>query len=128
MKQRKVEDNIAMWYSVSKAGQDNEKNVFATVIADAGSPWFAGHFPDKPILPGIAQLNMVIECLEKVLQKDFILQKMARIKFKQLIRPGDILDIHAVAAKQENSYTFHIQNKDKEVCSGRLVLVPKQEQ
>ncbi len=127
MDQRKAEERHSRWYCVATAGLDSKKNVFATVTVDANSPWFAGHFPDEPILPGIAQLNIVTECIEKVLQKDLFLQKLTRIKFKQLIRPGDVLDIHAVIGKDENSYTFYIQNNEKEVCSGRLVLAPKEE-
>lgn len=113
-----------MSYSVLTAKLDNENAVVAQVTADAGSRWFAGHFPGEPILPGIAQLNMVTECIERVLDKKLVLQNLTRIKFKQLIRPGDVLDIRAVAAKKENNYTFTIQHNDKEVCSGRLLLVP----
>lgn len=117
-----------MFYSVITARLDDENAVLAQVTTDVDSPWFAGHFPGDPILPGIAQLNMVTECIERVLHKKLILQNLARIKFKQLIRPGDILDIHAVVGKKENNYTFTIKNNDKEVCSGRLVLVPQKEQ
>ncbi len=117
-----------MFYSVITAKLDSEGVVFAQVNTDAGSPWFAGHFPGDPILPGIAQLNMVTECIERVLHRKLILQNLARIKFKQLIRPGDVLDIRAVVGKKENNYTFTIKNNDKEVCSGRLVLVPLKEQ
>jgi 3-hydroxymyristoyl/3-hydroxydecanoyl-(acyl carrier protein) dehydratase len=117
-----------MSYSVLTAKLDNENAVVAQVTTDAGSPWFAGHFPGEPILPGIAQLNMVTECIERVLHKKLVLQNLARVKFKQLIRPGDVLDIRAVAGKKENNYTFTIQHNDNEVCSGRLILVPHKEQ
>lgn len=114
-----------MWYSVITASLDSEGGVHAQVSTDADSPWFSGHFPGDPILPGIAQLHMVIQCMEQVLQKKLVLQNLARIKFKKLIRPGDILDIHATAGKKEDNYTFCIQHNDQEVCSGRLVLAPK---
>ncbi len=117
-----------MWYTVIQAENDSEGAVHAKVSTDAQSPWFAGHFPGDPILPGIAQLNMVTECIERVLQQKLVLQKLARVKFKKLIRPGDILDIHAVAGKQNNNYTFSIQHNNQQVCSGRLVLIPGKEQ
>lgn len=117
-----------MWYKIISAKRDSEGAVVAKVSTDATSPWFLGHFPGDPILPGIAQLHMVTECIEQVLQQKLVLKNLARVKFKKLIRPGDVLDIHAVAGKQENNYTFSIQHNDQQACSGRLVLAPRKEQ
>jgi 3-hydroxyacyl-[acyl-carrier-protein] dehydratase len=117
-----------MWYSYITAGRDRNNAVMAQVTTEPQSPWFAGHFPDDPILPGIAQLNMVTETIAKVLQKDLSLQTLTRIKFKKIIRPGDVLDIQAMAGKKENHYSFIITSEQQEVCSGRLVLAPTKEQ
>ncbi|MCF8056514.1 MAG: hypothetical protein K9K37_07730 [Desulfocapsa sp.] len=117
-----------MWYSYLKAELNNNKAVTATVTTNSQSPWFSGHFPGDPILPGVAQLHMVTASIAKVLQKEFVLHSIARIKFRKLIRPGDVLDIHAEAGKKENHYSFQITSEQHEVCSGRLVLAPKKEQ
>lgn len=117
-----------MWYSCITANLDTDNAVVAQVTTDQQSPWFAGHFPDDPILPGIAQIDMVTETIGKVLHREVTLQSITRIKFKKIIRPGDILDIHAQAGKKENHYSFRITSKEQEVCSGRLVLTPTQEQ
>ena len=117
-----------MWYKVISVKRDREGAVIAKVSTDATSPWFLGHFPGDPILPGIAQLHMVTECIEQVLRQKLVLRNLARVKFKKLIRPGDVLDICAVPGKQENNYTFSIQHNDQQVCSGRLVLAPRKEQ
>ena len=89
-----------MFYSVITAKLDDESGVVAQVTTDTRSPWFAGHFPGEPILPGIAQLNMVTECIERVLHKKLILQNLTRIKFKQLIRPGDVLEIGRASCRE----------------------------
>ncbi len=117
-----------MWYSYISANLDHDNAIVAQVTTDKQSPWFSGHFPGDPILPGIAQINMVIETIAKVLQKDLSLLSLTRIKFKKIIRPGDILDIHAAAEKKENQYSFRITSQEKAVCLGRLVLAPTQEQ
>lgn len=102
--------------------------MMAQVTADSRSPWFAGHFPEDPILPGIAQLSMVTDSIANALQKELSLKSIARIKFKKIIRPGDILDIHIMATKKEGHYSFRISSMEEDVCSGRLVLALKQEQ
>ncbi|RUM46515.1 MAG: hypothetical protein DSY80_01975 [Desulfocapsa sp.] len=117
-----------MWYTIITAECNSDGAVVAQVTTDAQSSWFSGHFPGDPILPGIAQLHMVIACVEQVLQRQFVLKNLARVKFKKLIRPGHVLDIHAAAGKNENNYTFSIQHNDQQVCSGRLVLAPRKEQ
>ena len=117
-----------MWYSTIRSGLDDKDCVTATVSTDQHSPWFSGHFPGDPILPGVAQLHMVTASIAKVLKTQLVLKSVARIKFKKLIRPGDILDIHVEAAAKENHYSFQITSEQQEVCSGRLVLAPKKEQ
>lgn len=118
--------NFSMWYSSISIEQTNDA-VRAQVTTDPQSPWFSGHFPGDPILPGIAQLQMVTNVIAQARNKDLRLVDLTRIKFKKLIRPGDILDIHALAAGKENTYTFRISSKQEDVCSGTLTLAPTQE-
>jgi 3-hydroxyacyl-[acyl-carrier-protein] dehydratase len=117
-----------MWYSYISAEFDNNNTIIAKVTTNEASPWYDGHFPDDPTLPAIAQLNMVTETIAKVLQKDLSLQSLTRIKFKKVIRPGNILDIHAMTGKKENQYSFKVTSEHQEVCSGRLILAPRKEQ
>ncbi len=116
-----------MWYSCITAELDSDKKIIARVSANKKSPWFSGHFPEDPILPGIAEIHMVTETIAKVLQKDLSLQSLTRIKFKKIIRPGDILDIQAITGKTDNQYSFKITSEQQDVCSGRLVLIPTKE-
>lgn len=115
-----------MWYS-SLLVQQVDDAVVAQVTTDTQSPWFSGHFPGDPILPGIAQLKMVTDIIAEALGQDLYLVDLTRIKFKKLIRPGEILDIHALAGKKENSYSFRISSQQDDVCSGTLTLAPTQE-
>ena len=83
-------------------------------------PYFQGHFPDQPIVPGVllleslAQLTAVMygaEALpadtnwEKIGAKDFegldlagsvgYLAEIRNVKFMSLVKPGDTLELHA---------------------------------
>ena len=115
-----------MWYSCISV-ERNDDTITAQVTTDEQSPWFSGHFPGDPILPGIAQLKMVTDVIGKALEKDLYLAGLTRIKFKKLIRPGVVLDIDAVTGKQKNSYSFRITSNQENVCSGTLTLAPKEE-
>jgi acyl carrier protein len=115
-----------MWYS-SLTVQQTDDAITAQVTTEPQSPWFSGHFPGDPVLPGIAQLQMVADIVARALAQDLVLVELTRIKFKKLIRPGEILDICARAGNKENTYTFRISSKQEDVCSGTLTLAPTQE-
>ena len=117
-----------MWYTSLTTELNSDRTVTAQVSTDSKSPWYSGHFPGDPILPGVAQLHMVSSSIARALGQELVLSSMGRIKFKKLLRPGDVLDIHAEPGKTDNHYSFQITSGQQQVCSGRLVLTPKKEE
>ena len=61
--------------------------ISATLRLNAQHPIFDGHFPDRPILPGACQLQMIRELLSHITAKTYRLQKAATIKFITPIDP-----------------------------------------
>jgi len=53
-------------------------------------PWFEGHFPGRPILPGIAALALVVDALG-----GGPLRRIVNARFRHLIGPGDRLTLDA---------------------------------
>lgn len=51
--------------------------------------WFAGHFPDNPILPGVAQIGWAIAFARKHFGFPADPLHIERVKFLKPIRPGD---------------------------------------
>ena len=96
----------------------------ARVTTDGQSPWFAGHFPDNPILPGIAQLKMVADCIAASREGDVRLSALSRVKFRKIVRPGDVLDIHATIGSKKDQYAFRITSNHEDVCSGMMLFSP----
>ncbi len=91
-----------------------------SVKIDGDSPWFSGHFPDDPILPGIAQLKMVVDLLSNSVADNMRMTGMSRIKFRKIVRPGELLDINVSSDNKENNYMFRITSGNEEVCSGKM--------
>ncbi len=84
-----------------------------------GSPWFSGHFPDDPILPGIAQLAMAFEAVKHLAGEDIKITGVKKVRFKQIIRPNDRLTIR-VSPTQSDTYAFRILLKGELACNGIL--------
>ncbi len=93
--------------------------------ADAGpdSPWFSGHFPDDPVLPGIAQIAMAFEAVKHLGGKERKIFQVKKVRFKQIIRPGDKLTVR-VSLRKNNTFSFRIFLKGELACSGILTVKP----
>lgn len=66
--------------------KDNETRVVFTL--NDQHPIFAGHFPEQPILPGVCQVQLIHECVEKQLEQKLMMHAAANIKFMNMIIPS----------------------------------------
>ncbi len=114
-----------MWYFLLGLKKNTDNTLAAQVMVGESSPWFSGHFPDNPILPGIAQLHMTAEVIALSRQENLCIKRLSRVKFKRIVRPGERLEIHASATETKNQYTFRITSEGQDVCSGSMFLTVK---
>lgn len=56
---------------------------------DADLPWFRGHFPGAPLLPGVTQLHLAIHFAREACLLDGEFQGMDQLKFQRPLRPGE---------------------------------------
>lgn len=99
--------------------------ISARVQVRADSPWFAGHFPGFPVLPAIAQLDMLVEMVARATGVPLYLRAASRIKFKRLVLPGGVLTLHARPGTEPGQYSCHISEGREEVSGGTIFLAPK---
>lgn len=53
-------------------------------------PIFVGHFPDVPVLPGVAMMQMVKELVEVGEEQALQISKAGNLKFLQMINPNKV--------------------------------------
>lgn len=95
-------------------------------------PCFQGHFPRKPILPGVymiealAQAGGVHIMLDsKNTDKLFFLARVDKAKFRKLVVPGDQLQIACKLVRHRQSlyhYRGHIMVEDEKVMEADFWL------
>ena len=92
---------------------------------DADLPWFRGHFPGQPILPGVAQLDWVIHYGTRLLAPDRHFSSVENIKFQQPILPGATLQLtlHWLGEKGLNfQFQRAVRQTFQPVSSGKIRL------
>jgi 3-hydroxyacyl-[acyl-carrier-protein] dehydratase len=112
-----------MWYKLINIEKSDSDQIVAEIQAPADSPWFSGHFPGHPILPGIAQLGMVYDAIRRFGTQDLTITQISRVRFKQMIRPDDRLHVFVTLQKGlAGSYAFRIMIDTELACSGLMKI------
>lgn len=92
------------------------------VAVPADSLWFQGHFPGDPMLPGIAQLHLVMESLREALGEGVRLTGLKRVRFKRVIRPGEAIAIFAEPVPDKPGLIrFQLTVEGENACSGLMM-------
>lgn len=99
-----------------------EKIVQKSIKVVENSSWFSGHFPDNPIFPGIAQLELIVKLVSEATGTPLKLIGMSRVKFRKIVQPGDLLGIQVAPGTKKDQYTFRIVGDNEDVCSGSIFL------
>ena len=112
-----------LWYELKNLKKSDSMQISADIQVPPDSPWFCGHFPGEPILPGIAQLGMVYYAINRSGDQNLEISNISRVRFKQIIRPNDRLNITTRPQKdRDKSYSFRIMVAGKVACSGVMEL------
>ena len=110
------------WYSIlGMETASGQITLNAEVPAD--SPWFDGHFPEDPILPGIAQMGMASDAVGMCGKRNLKVSGFGKVRFKRIIRPNQKLEIIVTSRKpEEGAYAFRILVENELACNGILFV------
>lgn len=98
-------------------------NVEGRFLVPKDSPWFSGHFPGEPILPGIALLGMVHDTLRAFAEhtgSHIVLKELKRIRFRQIVRPDTRLTVVLTmgGGAGDRQFTFACLDGTSKACDG----------
>lgn len=88
----------------------------------ADHPAYAGHFPGRPILPGVVLLDAALHALA-ARQGMAGPAQLKSAKFHSPVQPGEVLTLHTTASLA-GGFHFEIRCGDRSVASGALVFSP----
>lgn len=99
-------------------------------------PQFIGHFPNKPIMPGVliveamAQLAAVLvaKSLNFTNNKDVFFMSIEETKFRKIVEPGDTLYIYVKIEQNRGTvwkFSGHVNVNDQLVAEGKFTAMVK---
>ncbi|MBD9464835.1 AMP-binding protein [Pseudomonas sp. Pdm06] len=84
--------------------------------------YFSGHFPTAPVLPGVVQVDWALSLGRQLLDLPPRFVGMEVLKFQQLVRPGDDIQLHLRFDRERGKLYFAYRNATAACSSGRIVL------
>ena len=98
---------------------DMESRIVGIKNVTINEPFFQGHFPEEPIMPGVLIVEalaqtaavLVAKTLNKIDKKMLVyFMSMNNTKFRKLVKPGDTLILGVeVVQSRKNTWKFHGQ-------------------
>ena len=89
----------------------------------ADDPTFAGHFPTRPVLPGVFQLEMARVATECVCKCSLALREISKAKFLRPILPEEIVRLDLKLLEQEDTIRVHAQFSVRGQPAGETLLL-----
>jgi len=97
-------------------------NFLQVLVVPASHPALAGHFPGRPIVPGVVLLDHTVLALRGWLDQPAAALpcEIASAKFLSPVTPGEPLELDASLTQtaSENSVRFEIRSGARRIASG----------
>jgi len=93
-----------------KVIEKTDDSVSLEFSVPCSSYYFDGHFPAFPILPAVAQMEIVVRFASRYLGTGLVLFEIRRIKFSTLVLPETALLLKL--SKKDTAVTFTISSVD----------------
>jgi len=82
--------------------------------------YFAGHFVEIAVVPGVVQIQWAVHYARLYMGLNRLFSHMEVIKFKELLLPGQCLELSLCYREAEGKLLFSYQSETTEYSSGRI--------
>lgn len=97
----------------------NAQHVELQLYISADIHYFAGHFPQAPVLAGVTQLHWVVHYSKQYFAGLHEVLSVEVLKFQLMIRPEDVLTLQLELSNSTTTLFTYLKDGQK-VASGRL--------
>ncbi|ASG68890.1 dehydratase [Francisella halioticida] len=110
---------IKNYFEIKNIKIDNDHSAVISSYVSKECDFFRGHFDNYPILPGIAQLELIINLANHVFKLDrFSVSEIPQTKFKMAILPDSQITIKLI--NNNNCISFEILLNNEQASLGKI--------
>jgi 3-hydroxymyristoyl/3-hydroxydecanoyl-(acyl carrier protein) dehydratase len=91
-------------------------------VVPEGLRYFAGHFPEVPLLPGVVQIGWALELARRHLEVTGEFRALHAVKFTRVIQPGAAVELRLSVAVTDKSLDFAFSSGGHACSEGRVVF------
>lgn len=109
----------------------SDQNINACISFNKDHMVFEGHFPGNPIVPGVVQIQIIKDLVEKFLGEKVFLNTTKSIKYLNVIRPDELnkvlFEIGVEYGHKNNLLLKCVVKTDTQIYmkySGNAVIIP----
>ena len=109
----------------------SEKRIKTTKNVKPEEPFFEGHYPGNPIMPGVLICESILQSgallISKIMDCDTnhgipVVTKLQDVRFRKMVKPGDVLETEVeITETFQNVYFL----KGKTTVSGKTAVTAK---
>ncbi len=114
---------------VDRVLESSAERIVGEKYVTANEPFFRGHFPSAPVMPGV----LIMESLFQLLwlnwggEHGFHLCGVKRLKFRRSVVPGDRLSLEVLRTDKEDCFRCVARVEEKVAAEGELRVRPRNE-
>ncbi|PJG85409.1 AMP-binding protein [Conservatibacter flavescens] len=84
--------------------------------------YFRGHFSNFPLVPGVVELQWVMDKIPAFFGQEKIVQRIDNLKFQKFLRPNDEIELNLVWDKDKQRMKFLLKTADEPCASGLVIF------
>jgi 3-hydroxymyristoyl/3-hydroxydecanoyl-(acyl carrier protein) dehydratase len=116
--------------AIDQIVQLDERKIVTRKAVAVNEPFFVGHLPECPVLPGVFTLETVLQAVRYwVSPRKVRLDKVKRVRYWMPVFPGDVIECTAFCTPQDNrlEVTASCNTARGEAASFKLLLLIEEE-
>ena len=100
-------------------GEGGERAFSVRLTPDC--PYFDGHFPGHPVLPAVAQLDILVRLIRAAGWPRAVATGLDGVRFRNMVAPGTRFELHFDQLQPGRPASFRLVQNGKPVSQGTLV-------
>ena len=101
---------------------DAPRTLARPLRVDPDHPALPGHFPGRPVVPGVVLLEAVLEAAAELLGHEPVVAQLAQAKFLAPLLPGQDASIELAWQRKSDVLDFRVLRAGAPLAQGRFML------